>query len=214
MNRHIHVRDHNIIVGVGAGDVDRRTSAVLILQQVALHGSSKVDADALLPVVFRGRYDSVPEVAAIFKDVWNELGVSTSSSLILHGPVILAPIKRDLQAEEWDRRVQAAGVVAGEAAQNGEALVPFATGLMSLLLAQLPGRMWAGKAALVRAVGALAEGCRCSCHSLTVTASECYRPQQSLTGHASALNMTIVTIPHHSSPVVFNTMVHMMAITS
>jgi hypothetical protein len=125
-----------------------------------MHGSSKLDGGALVSVVFRGRYDSAPEIADIFRDVWINLGASATSSLTLHGHAILEPIKKDLQAEEWDRRVAAAKVVVGEAEQSGHALTPFAPGLMVLLLSQLLGRTWEGKAMLARAVGALAECCR------------------------------------------------------
>lgn len=62
----------------------------------------------------------------------------------------------DLGSQQWGRKKAAALAVTALAKSGAEALPPHTPALASALLAELPGRLWDGKEALLEALAALA----------------------------------------------------------
>lgn len=144
-----------------AGTPDAEAVAGLLLQQLARHVIDKL-ADSIpdiLPVVYRSRWHADADTAALWQDVWTELGVSDSSVLSQHGNAVVSPLVNALAADEWSHRSAAAATIASASTAAPEAFAPHAPRLMAALLEQLPGRVWGGKEVLVAAVGTLAQRC-------------------------------------------------------
>jgi len=64
--------------------------------------------------------------------------------------------RADLGAQQWGRKKAAAQAAAALAKTGADALAPHAPALAAALLAELPGRLWDGKEALLDALAALA----------------------------------------------------------
>lgn len=67
--------------------------------------------------------------------------------------------RQALGSQQWARKVMAAKSIGGAAAVAGDALALHAPKLAAALMAELPGRLWDGKQALLEALAALAKGC-------------------------------------------------------
>ena len=65
-------------------------------------------------------------------------------------------MRPDLGSQQWGRKKAAALAVAALAKSGAEALPPHTPALATALLAELPGRLWDGKEALLEALAALA----------------------------------------------------------
>lgn len=114
---------------------------------------------ALLSLPHLNSLDALLQVSSVWGDVWNELGTSETTVLTQHGAAVLAPLEAALKSDSWPRRAAAASVLSKAAKANGSVLQPHAQRLMRQLLDQLPGRIWAGKEAVIEALGSLATNC-------------------------------------------------------
>jgi len=149
--------------GYSADDADESTRAVsgLLLRSLARESGdlfSRYAAD-VAPVSYMAQYDPDEQVAAIWADLWEESTTSVGAGLRLHAGAVLEKVQDGLKSSQWGRKKSAAAAAAKACDAGGDALVPYASKLMESLLAELPGRLWEGKEAMLMALGAVVKAC-------------------------------------------------------
>ncbi|KAL4530388.1 hypothetical protein Ndes2437B_g03884 [Nannochloris sp. 'desiccata'] len=146
-----------------ADDADESTRAVsgLLLRSLARESGdlfSRYAAD-VAPVSYMAQYDPDEQVATIWADLWEESTTSVGAGLRLHAGAVLDKVQEGLKSSQWGRKKAAAAAAAKACDAGGDALIPYAPKLMESLLAELPGRLWEGKEAVLVALGAVVKAC-------------------------------------------------------
>jgi proteasome component ECM29 len=146
-----------------ADDADESTRAVsgLLLRSLARESGdlfSRYAAD-VAPVSYMAQYDPDEQVAIIWADLWEESTTSVGAGLRLHAGAVLDKVQEGLKSSQWGRKKAAAAAAAKACDAGGDALIPYAPKLMESLLAELPGRLWEGKEAVLMALGAVVKAC-------------------------------------------------------
>jgi proteasome component ECM29 len=142
-------------------DVAARGVAGLLLRALGREAGDVFagHASAVAPVAYLAQFDDDADVAATWREVWEEATTSVGAGLRLHMGPVLERVRAGLTSPQWGRKKAAAAAVARLCAGAGDAAAAHAPEVMAALLRELPGRLWEGKEAVVGAVGALAAAC-------------------------------------------------------
>jgi len=173
----------------GGGDKDARYAAGLLLRELLRSAPEAFAAQAAseaLPVAFGAKMDEDTDVAAVWKEVWEEGSSSEAGAVRLYAPEIVTLLVEGLGSQQWGRKQASAqavvrltelghdllngstsatgtaeGADAGGASSSSPACV-----LAEALLAEAGGRLWDGKESVLQALAALAKSAPAALSSL------------------------------------------------
>lgn len=141
-----------------------RLSAGLLAKEILRgapgHFSGPV-AQAVLPVAYAARMDDDADVAAVWREVWDEGVSSEAGALRLYATEVVSYLVAGLGSSQWGRKKAAAAAVArlAEVAGGDGLSEGHVQQLVGALVAEAGGRLWEGKEAVLAALGALAQHC-------------------------------------------------------
>ncbi|KAF5832303.1 proteasome stabiliser-domain-containing protein [Dunaliella salina] len=178
----------------GGGDKDARYAAGLLLRELLRSAPEAFAAQAAseaLPLAFGAKMDEDTDVAAVWKEVWEEGSSSEAGAVRLYAPEIVALLVEGLGSQQWGRKQASAQAVVrltelghdllnGSASPTGPAEGAHAGGVSSggsgssspacvlavALLSEAGGRLWDGKEAVLQALAALAKSAPAALSSL------------------------------------------------
>ncbi|EFN52702.1 hypothetical protein CHLNCDRAFT_138705 [Chlorella variabilis] len=145
-------------------DRDDRYVAGLLLRELGHESSDVLEAHAgeVAPPAYMAQFDEEADVAAVWREVWEESTASAGAGLRLHMTEVVKLVTSGLQSGQWSRKKAAAAAAAQICKAGADALVPHAPALLDALLKELPGRIWEGKEVVLGATGALSAACAAS----------------------------------------------------
>ncbi|CAN7937378.1 unnamed protein product [Ixodes hexagonus] len=138
------------------------------MQSVARHAPDvlRAHATAALPLSFFAKHAKAPgkwqeeSPAPLWDEVWVEFTAGTESGLKLYLSEVVGLIQQGLECPSWPLRAQAGLTTCALSQSLGPYLSWNWTELLfSALLGALPGRTWAGKESLLKALSAVAVNC-------------------------------------------------------
>ncbi|KAE8632216.1 hypothetical protein XENTR_v10001477 [Xenopus tropicalis] len=127
----------------------------------------KNHADLVLPLAFLAMHEVSDEEIVekedsnLWKEVWQEnVPGSISGGIRLYMKELIDITQKALQSPSWKMKAQGAAAMTSIAKQQTGSLVPPHLGMvLSALLQGLPGRTWAGKEELLKAIGTVVSEC-------------------------------------------------------
>ncbi|KAM4809917.1 proteasome adapter and scaffold protein ECM29 [Rhinophrynus dorsalis] len=127
----------------------------------------KNHAELVLPLAYLAMHEVSDEEKAekedsnLWKEVWQEnVPGSISGGIRLYMKELIDVTQKALQSPSWKMKAQGAAAMASIAKQQTGSLVPPHLGMvLGALLQGLPGRTWAGKEELLRAIGTVVSTC-------------------------------------------------------
>ncbi|CAK0785632.1 hypothetical protein CVIRNUC_008843 [Coccomyxa viridis] len=140
------------------GDAGSRQLSGLLLRELVRGAPDTfaAHASAVLPCAFVACHDDDTEVAAVWKDVWEEGTGSPAAATRLHISEITGIIQTDLHSQQWRRKICAANAIKALCKLGGTgSLSVHAAGIGKQLLQEVPGRLWDGKEVILEAIGEL-----------------------------------------------------------
>ncbi|KAL6762246.1 proteasome stabiliser-domain-containing protein [Haematococcus lacustris] len=142
-------------------DSDARYCAGLVVREL-LRAAPEVAAGhaaVTLPLAFGAKMDEDKEVAAVWKEVWEEGCASEAGALRLYAQEITALLASGLGSQHWGRKKACAQAITALAQLGGDVVSGEQVGrLGTALVAEASGgRLWEGKEEVVDALGALAK---------------------------------------------------------
>lgn len=151
------------VASLAAEDADRddRYVAGLLLRELGRESSDVLTdhASEVAPPAYMAQFDEDADVAAMWREVWEEATASSGSGLRLHMGEVVKLIVAGLQSGQWGRKKTAAAAISQICKASGDALAPHASSVLDALLKEVPGRIWEGKEVVLAALGSLASGC-------------------------------------------------------
>ncbi|PIO30200.1 hypothetical protein AB205_0202450 [Aquarana catesbeiana] len=141
---------------------------------LTIHAISRYSPDVLknhsgfvLPLAFLAMHEASDEEkgdkddANLWKEVWQEnVPGSISGGIRLYMKELIDITQKALQSPSWKMKAQGAAAMASIAKQQTGSLVPPHLGMvLDTLLQGLPGRTWAGKEELLKAIGTVVSSC-------------------------------------------------------
>ncbi|KAM8960529.1 proteasome adapter and scaffold protein ECM29 [Pelodytes ibericus] len=141
---------------------------------LTVHAISRYSPDVLknhsalvLPLAFLAMHEVCDEEkgekedSGLWKEVWQEnVPGSISGGIRLYMKELITITQKALQSPSWKMKSQGAAAMASIAKQQTGSLVPPHLGLVvGALLQGLPGRTWAGKEELLKAIGTVVSAC-------------------------------------------------------
>ncbi|XP_053321854.1 proteasome adapter and scaffold protein ECM29 [Spea bombifrons] len=141
---------------------------------LTVHAISRYSPDVLknhsavvLPLAFLAMHEVSDEEKGdkedsnLWKEVWQEnVPGSISGGIRLYMTELISITQKALQSPSWKMKAQGAAAMASIAKQQTGSLVPPHLGLViNALLQGLPGRTWAGKEELLKAIGTVVSAC-------------------------------------------------------
>ncbi|KAM4708609.1 proteasome adapter and scaffold protein ECM29 [Discoglossus pictus] len=127
----------------------------------------KNHAEVVLPLAFLAMHEvsdeekGEKEDSNLWKEVWQEnVPGSVSGGIRLYMKELIDITQKALQSPSWKMKAQGAAAMASIAKQQTGSLVPPHLGMIvNALLQGLPGRTWAGKEELLKALGTVVSAC-------------------------------------------------------
>ncbi|CAK9863286.1 unnamed protein product, partial [Sphagnum jensenii] len=144
-----------------SGNQDLHLASALVLKELSRHANElfKGNLTVVLPLAFVAKFDEEKDISSIFEEIWEDNISSTSVALGLYMPEIVARLKEGIGSSSWPQKKKCAQAVSEVAKVAGDSTAPYVQDLLAGLLAELPGRLWEGKEAVLEAIGNLCEGC-------------------------------------------------------
>ncbi|XP_040217375.1 proteasome adapter and scaffold protein ECM29 isoform X2 [Rana temporaria] len=141
---------------------------------LTIHAISRYSPDVLknhsgfvLPLAFLAMHEASDEEkgdkddANLWREVWQEnVPGSIGGGIRLYMKELIDITQKALQSPSWKMKAQGAAAIASIAKQQTGSLVPPHLGMvLNTLLQGLPGRTWAGKEELLKAIGTVVSSC-------------------------------------------------------
>ncbi|XP_018425453.1 PREDICTED: proteasome-associated protein ECM29 homolog [Nanorana parkeri] len=141
---------------------------------LTIHAISRYSPDVLknhsglvLPLAFLAMHEVSDEEKGekddtnLWREVWQEnVPGSVSGGIRLYMKELIDITQKALQSPSWKMKAQGAAAIASIAKQQTGSLVPPQLGMvLNTLLQGLPGRTWAGKEELLKAIGTVVSNC-------------------------------------------------------
>ncbi|CAM6051034.1 unnamed protein product [Sphagnum compactum] len=144
-----------------SGNQDLHLASALVLKELSRHANElfKGNLTVVLPLAFVAKFDEEKDISSIFEEIWEDNISSTSVALGLYMPEIVTRLKEGIGSSSWPQKKKCAQAVSEVAKVAGDSTAPYVQDLLAGLLAELPGRLWEGKEAVLEAIGNLCEGC-------------------------------------------------------
>ncbi|MEE6507890.1 hypothetical protein FKM82_017224 [Ascaphus truei] len=144
-----------------------RTSCTLTVHAISRYSPDvlKNHSGVALPLAFLAMHavsDEEKEDSNLWKEVWQEnVPGSIGGGIRLYMKELIGITQKALQSPFWKMKAQGAAAIASIAKQQTGSLVPPHLGMVvSTLLQGLPGKTWAGKEELIKALGIVVSACR------------------------------------------------------
>ncbi|XP_063311357.1 proteasome adapter and scaffold protein ECM29 [Pelobates fuscus] len=144
-------------------EAPHRTGCTLTVHAISRYSPDvlKNHSAVVLPLAFLAMHEVSDEEkgekddSSLWKEVWQEnVPGSISGGIRLYMKELIAITQKALQSPSWKMKAQGAAAMASIAKQQTGSLVPPHLGMVvSALLLGLPGRTWAGKEELLKAIG-------------------------------------------------------------
>ncbi|XP_068090418.1 proteasome adapter and scaffold protein ECM29 isoform X2 [Hyperolius riggenbachi] len=146
-----------------------RTGCTLTVHAISRYSPDvlKNHAAFVLPLAFLAMHEVTDEEKGekddtnLWREVWQEnVPGSISGGIRLYMKELIDITQKALQSPSWKMKAQGAAAVASIAKQQTGSLVPPHLGMVLITLLQgLPGRTWAGKEELLKAIGTVVSKC-------------------------------------------------------
>ncbi|MEE6507887.1 hypothetical protein FKM82_017224 [Ascaphus truei] len=143
-----------------------RTSCTLTVHAISRYSPDvlKNHSGVALPLAFLAMHavsDEEKEDSNLWKEVWQEnVPGSIGGGIRLYMKELIGITQKALQSPFWKMKAQGAAAIASIAKQQTGSLVPPHLGMVvSTLLQGLPGKTWAGKEELIKALGIVVSAC-------------------------------------------------------
>ncbi|XP_069486911.1 proteasome adapter and scaffold protein ECM29 isoform X2 [Ambystoma mexicanum] len=146
-----------------------RSACVLTVHAIGRYAPDvlKNHAGLVLPLAYLGMHEvsdvesGEKENSSLWTEVWQEnVPGSSGAGIKLYIQELLLITQSALQSQSWKMKAQGAATMASIAKQQTGSLVPPHLGLMlNALLQGLPGRTWAGKEELLKAISTVVSAC-------------------------------------------------------
>ncbi|KAK9810293.1 hypothetical protein WJX72_008148 [[Myrmecia] bisecta] len=139
------------------GDMESRYLAGLIIKELSRQAADVFNAhkSQAMPLAFVAASDEDADVAALWKEVWEDSTSSQAAALRLYMADLVPLVTAGLASQQWGRKRSSAKAIVALAEAGADAVQPHAAGLATALLQELPGRLWEGKEAVLEALAAL-----------------------------------------------------------
>lgn len=147
-----------------------RSACVLTVHAIGRYAPDvlKNHAGLVLPLAYLGMHEvsdeesEEKEYSSMWTEVWQEnVPGSSGGGIKLYMQELLLITQKALQSQSWKMKAQGAATMASIAKQQTGSLVPPHLGLMlNALLQGLPGRTWAGKEELLKAIATVVSASR------------------------------------------------------
>ncbi|XP_030327058.1 proteasome adapter and scaffold protein ECM29 isoform X4 [Strigops habroptila] len=144
-----------------------RTGCALTVHSMGRYSPDVVKSHAkhVLPLAFLGMHE-VPdeekgekENSTLWTEVWQENVPGTQGGIRLYMQELITITQKALQSQSWKMKAQGAAAMASIAKQTGSLVPPHLGIVLSALLQGLPGRTWAGKEELLKAIASVVSAC-------------------------------------------------------
>ncbi|NWX87191.1 ECM29 protein, partial [Nothoprocta ornata] len=144
-----------------------RTGCALTVHAMGRYSPDVVKNHAkhILPLAFLGMHEvsdeekGEKEDSALWTEVWQENVPGTQGGVRLYMQELIVITQRALQSQSWKMKAQGAAAMASIAKQTGSLVPPHLGIVLSALLQGLPGRTWAGKEELLKAIASVVSTC-------------------------------------------------------
>lgn len=138
-------------------DSATRLTSGLMLRALAREAGDvfAAHAPAVAPVAYIAQFDSDAGVKEVWTEIWEESTTSAGAGLRIHMRAALDQALKLLKSAQWGTKAAGAAAVARASEAAGDAVAPHAPEVLAALLAELPGRLWDGKEAVLAALGAV-----------------------------------------------------------
>uniref|UniRef100_A0A1D1XKS2 Proteasome-associated protein ECM29 n=1 Tax=Anthurium amnicola TaxID=1678845 RepID=A0A1D1XKS2_9ARAE len=148
-------------VALHLGDRNAHISCAILLKNYLNIAADIVSGyhATVLPVVFVARFEDDKDVSDQFEALWEETVGSESITLQLYLAEIVPLLCNCITSSSWASKRKSAKAIRKLSEILGESLSPFHHGLLKILLAELPGRVWEGKETMLFAVASLCSSC-------------------------------------------------------
>ncbi|CAA7406117.1 unnamed protein product [Spirodela intermedia] len=113
----------------------------------------------VLPVIFVARFEDDKDVSSQFSELWDETVGSENITLQLYSAEIVSLLCNCITSSSWASKRKSAKAIKKLSEILRKSVSPFYQELLKCLLAELPGRMWEGKDAVLLAVGSICSSC-------------------------------------------------------
>ncbi|NWJ04505.1 ECM29 protein, partial [Crypturellus undulatus] len=144
-----------------------RTGCALTVHAMGRYSPDVVKNHAkhILPLAFLGMHEvsgeekGEKEDSALWTEVWQENVPGTQGGIRLYMQELIVITQKALQSQSWKMKAQGAAAMASIAKQMGSLAPPHLGVVLSALLQGLPGRTWAGKEELLKAIASVVSTC-------------------------------------------------------
>ncbi|KGL72686.1 Proteasome-associated protein ECM29, partial [Tinamus guttatus] len=144
-----------------------RTGCALTVHAMGRYSPDVVKNHAkhILPLAFLGMHEvsgeekGEKEDSALWTEVWQENVPGTQGGIRLYMQELIVITQKALQSQSWKMKAQGAAAMASIAKQTGSLVPPHLGIVLSALLQGLPGRTWAGKEELLKAIASVVSTC-------------------------------------------------------
>ncbi|NXA53460.1 ECM29 protein, partial [Nothocercus julius] len=144
-----------------------RTGCALTVHAMGRYSPDVVKNHAkhILPLAFLGMHEvsdeekGEKEDSALWTEVWQENVPGTQGGIRLYMQELIVITQKALQSQSWKMKAQGAAAMASIAKQTGSLVPPHLGIVLSALLQGLPGRTWAGKEELLKAIASVVTTC-------------------------------------------------------
>lgn len=201
------------VAALHTGDRNAQVSCAVLLKSCASLAADVLSGYhvTILPVIFISRFEDDKHVSGLFEEVWEENTSGDNVTFQLYLGEMVSLITDSITSSSWSSKQKAAQAITKLSETLRESLSTYCQVLLSLLLKEIPGRLWEGKEALLHALAALCTACHNAISSadpsapndvLSVVTTACTKKQKKF--QEAALSALDQVIKAFHSPEFFN----------